>query len=253
MDSYSKNIQKQISDAQNELQQLASNEEMGAEEKMKKRQELQKQISDLNNRLRQHQIEQRREAMESPKKQKEKDTSMDDMLGGNRKTGRGKAGNQAGGLSQASMKAMISADAAIAQADVQRSVAVTMDGRAGVLKAEIKQDAASGGNTQAKEQELAQVEQASINATAAQMSTLGEANKEIREAVNAAETTENVKNRKEDKAKSSEAGSYAEVSDDGTVTKESQDSALEKTDTGAENNTVTEQPVVRYTPVDIRL
>ena len=56
------------------------------EEKMKKRQEIQQQIADLNNQLRQHQIEQRKE-------QQAKKTSMDDMLGGTRKT-TSKGGNQ---------------------------------------------------------------------------------------------------------------------------------------------------------------
>ena len=60
MDSYSKNIQNQIANAQKQLQELSSNEGMTLEEKMKKRQEIQQQISDLNMQLRQHQIEQRR-------------------------------------------------------------------------------------------------------------------------------------------------------------------------------------------------
>ena len=77
MDSYSKNIQNQIANAQKQLQELSSNEEMTLEEKMKKRQEIQQQISDLNMQLRQHQIEQRKE-------QQSKGASMDDMLGGNR-------------------------------------------------------------------------------------------------------------------------------------------------------------------------
>lgn len=100
MDSYSKNIQNQIANAQKQLQELSSNEEMTLEEKMKKRQEIQQQISDLNMQLRQHQIEQRKE-------QQSKGASMDDMLGGNRTAA--KSGNKGSGLSQASMQAMISA------------------------------------------------------------------------------------------------------------------------------------------------
>ena len=65
MDSYSKNIQNQIANAQKQLQELSSNEEMTLEEKMKKRQEIQQQISDLNMQLRQHQIEQRREKQQA--------------------------------------------------------------------------------------------------------------------------------------------------------------------------------------------
>ena len=137
-DSVSKNIQNQIANAQKQLQELSANKDMSIEEKMKKRQEIQQQITDLNNQLRQHQIEQRKE-------QQAKKSSMDDMLGGNKKTAP-KAGNQSTGLSQASMKAMISADSAMAQAQVQGSVATKMEGRAGVLESEIKLDAALGGD-----------------------------------------------------------------------------------------------------------
>ena len=91
-DSYSRNIQSQIANAQKQLQELSSNEDMSLEEKMKKRQEIQQQISDLNMQLRQHQMEQRKE------KQQAKSSSMDDMLGG---TKSGKTGSGSNGLSQA--------------------------------------------------------------------------------------------------------------------------------------------------------
>ena len=107
-DSVSKNIQNQIANAQKQLQEISSNKEMSLEEKMKKRQEIQQQITDLNNQLRQHQIEQRKE-------QQAKKSSMDDMLGGSNRT-TSKSGNNSTGLSQASMKAMISADSTMAQA-----------------------------------------------------------------------------------------------------------------------------------------
>ena len=41
MDSYSKNLKKQIEDAQKELQELAGDKEMDPDTKMKKRQEIQ--------------------------------------------------------------------------------------------------------------------------------------------------------------------------------------------------------------------
>ena len=107
-DSVSKNLQSQIANAQKQLQELSANKEMSLEEKMKKRQEIQQQIADLNNQLRQHQIEQRKE-------QQAKKSSMNDMLGGSKQAAP-KAGSQSTGLSQASMKAMISADSAMAQA-----------------------------------------------------------------------------------------------------------------------------------------
>lgn len=162
-DSVSKNIQNQIANAQKQLQELSANKDMSIEEKMKKRQEIQQQITDLNNQLRQHQIEQRKE-------QQAKKSSMDDMLGGSKKTAP-KAGKQSTGLSQASMKAMISADSAMAQAQVQGSVATKMEGRAGVLESEIKLDSARGDDVEAKKEELAEVEQKAVQAESAQMNT----------------------------------------------------------------------------------
>ncbi|MDE6888970.1 MAG: FlxA-like family protein, partial [Eubacterium sp.] len=122
-DSYSKNIQNQIANAQKQLQELSSNEDMTLEEKMKKRQEIQQQISDLNMQLRKHQAEQRKE------KQQAKGSSMDDMAGGASKK---KTAGKSAGISQAGMTAIISADSSMKQAKVQGSVAKKMEGRAGV-------------------------------------------------------------------------------------------------------------------------
>ena len=171
-DSYSRNIQDQIANAQKHLQEISSNEDMTLEEKMKKRQEIQQQISDLNVQLRQHQMEQRRE-----KQQQAKGSSMDDMLGGTKN-----AEGKSSGLSQASMTAMISADISIKQAKVQGSVATKMEGRAGVLESEIKLDQARGGDTHKKEEELAEVEQKARAATSSQLSTLADAGKTMEEA-----------------------------------------------------------------------
>lgn len=160
-DSVSKNIQNQIANAPKQLQELSANKDMSIEEKMKKRQEIQQQIADLKHQLRQHQIEQRKE-------QQAKKSSMDDMLGGTKKMSP-KTEKQGNGLSQASMKAMISADSAMVQAKVQGGVATKMDGRAGVLEAEIKLDMARGDDVTKKKEELAKVEQKAITAESAQM------------------------------------------------------------------------------------
>lgn len=61
MDAQSRNIQKQITDAQKRLQEVSSNGELSEEEKIKKRQEIQKEISDLKIQLRQHQMEAKRQ------------------------------------------------------------------------------------------------------------------------------------------------------------------------------------------------
>lgn len=260
MDSYSKNIQNQIANAQKQLQELSSNEEMTLEEKMKKRQEIQQQISDLNMQLRQHQIEQRKE-------QQSKGASMDDMLGGNRTAA--KSGNKGSGLSQASMQAMISADSSMKQAKVQGSVATQMQGRANVLKAEIKQS----GSTEAKEAELADLEQKAVNATASQMNTLAEANKAVSEAAAAERTEKKNSDAKEEKEaqaegkteKTADSGAIGEKAQDGISGADAQTGNIENVqqDNGAQaqniqpaQTAVPETPAAQpavYTHVDVRL
>jgi len=263
-DSYSKNIQNQIANAQKQLQEISSNEDMTLEEKMKKRQEIQQQISDLNMQLRQHQIEQRKE------KQQAKGSSMDDMLGGTGNTGSAKAGNKNTGLSQASMTAMISADTSIKQAKVQGSVAASMEGRANVLKAEVKQD---GGNVEAKKKEIAELEQKAENATASQMNTLAEANKTMEEAAEAERNDNKASESKEEKTdraentteKTAESGADGEKAQDGVSGVGVQAGAAENVQrddgTQAENaqpvetaipEAATAQAAV-YTHVDVRL
>ena len=237
-DSVSKNIQNQIANAQKELQELSANKEMSIEEKMKKRQEIQQQITELNQQLRQHQIEQRKE-------QQAKKSSMEDMLSGSRKTA-SKSGKQGTGLSQVSMKAMISADSAMAQAKVQGSVANKMDGRAGVLEAEIKLDMARGDDVTKKKEELAEVQEKAINAENAQMNTLAEANKEFEEATKAEQQAES-----------------ADDKDKNNVATEENQKAIEnvKSETDTESNGINLTEVVgnsvvetiAYGHVDVRL
>ena len=180
-DSISKNIQKQIANAQKRLQELSSKKDMTPEEKMKKRQEIQQEITSLNQQLRQHQIELRKE-------QQSKGTSMDDMLGGNQNAKQAKQDSKGSGLSQASMQAMISADSSMKQAQVQGGVATEMEGRARVLESELKMDKKGGASTERKEGELASLRQKAVDATASQMSALVDANKTIKEADKAEET-----------------------------------------------------------------
>ena len=248
-DSVSKNIQNQIANAQKQLQELSSNKDMSMEEKMKKRQEIQQQIMDLNNQLRQRQIEMRRQ-------QQAKGSSMDDMLGGSKKT-IPKCGNKGLGLSEASMKAMMSADFAKAQAQVQGSVATKMEGRAGILESEIKLDLARGGNVEAKQEELAEVQQKAIEAQSAQMNILTDVNKELEAAAKADQQTEKT----DTKAKKTDKKN--------TITNENQDknvSSTEETDKVdadgvteiatteiSESVDVSVPGTVIYTHVDVRL
>ena len=231
--------------AEQKLQDLSSNEEMSLEDKMKKRQEIQQEINNLNQQLRQHQIEQRN------KQQSKNSSSMDDMVAGTSNTSKKKDT----GLSQASMQAMISADSSMKQAKVQGSMATQIQGRASVLESEIKQDAGKG-NTEKKEEELAELQAKAQSATAAQMSTLADANKSVEEAAKAENSnTEDTatKNNTDKSEKTQEsAGAAAEETD-----------SVKNTDIKGETQVTVETPTLEnaqnatqqavYTPIDIRL
>lgn len=246
-DSYSRNIQNQIANAQKQLQEISSNEEMTLEEKMKKRQEIQQQISDLNIQLRQHQMEQRKE------KQQAKSSSMDDMLGGTKTT----AGGKSTGLSQASMTAMISADSSMKQAKIQGSVATKLEGRANVLKAEVKQ---GGGNVEAKKEEIAELEQKAENVTASQMNTLVEANKAVEEAAVAERNDNKTSDAKEEKT----AENTTEKAEESSTNGEKEQGSVSDIELQTENvenvqpvetavSEVTTAQAATYTHVDVRL
>ena len=224
MDSVSKNIQNQIANAQKKLQELSSNEELSMEDKMKKRQEIQQEINNLNQQLRQHQMEQRKE-------QQTKKTSMDDMLGGSRKTGP-KSEKQSAGLSQASMQAMISADSSMKQAKVQGSMATQMEGKAGVLESEIKMDKGRGASTEKKEEELADLQEKAQAATAAQVSTLADANKKMEVAAKA----DHKVSKTEDKDKSKKKNADDKIDEDkkSEATGENQDITVDTNDSVSE-------------------
>ena len=250
-DSYGKNIQSQIANAQKRLQELSANEGMTLEEKMKKRQEIQQQISDLNMQLRQHQIEQRKE------RQQAKGSSMDEMPGGTN----AKAGSKSAGLSQASMTAMISAGASIKQSKVQGSVAVKMEDRAGVLESEIKLETGNDVIVAKKKEELADVTQQAQAATASQMNTLAEANQAVEEAAAAERTERKASDAKEEAAPSEGQNDGDTVSDakeetaKGSVAKDDEsgsvDAAGKEPVQAAEISA--EQQTAVLTHVDVRL
>ena len=244
-DSVSKNIQNQIANAQQKLQDLSSNEEMPLEDKMKKRQEIQQEINNLNQQLRQHQIEQRKE------QQSKNSSSMDDMVAGTNNTSKKKGT----GLSKASMQAMISADSSMKQAKVQGSMATQIQGRASVLESEIKQDAGKG-NTEKKEEELAELQAKAQSATAAQMSTLADANKSVEEAAKAENSNT------EDTATKNNTDKSEKTQESAGVAAEETDS-VKNTDIKGETQVTVETPTLEnaqnatqqavYTPIDIRL
>lgn len=166
-DAQTKNIKKQIARVQKQLQDLAANDQISVEEKMKKRQELQKQLTELNGQLRQHQIEQRRKASEMEKKQQQ---NQAESMNSNAKQQYDPAAEM-----------ILSADAALKQAKTQDSVIATQKGRAGVLEAEIKLDSGRKRDVSAKREELAEVEARMTEVQSAQIKSLSDVSKHLKE------------------------------------------------------------------------
>ena len=220
-DSVSKNIKKQIANAQKQMQELSANKDMSIEEKMKRREEIQTQIKDLNMQLRQHQIEQRKE------KASGKGSSMDDMLSSNNKVA-SKSKKQSNGLSQASMKAMISADTAMSTARVQSSVRTKMEGKAGILESEIKLDGARGVDVEAKQEELAGLKEKISTTENAQMNTLARANKELEEASKIENEIEKI-NDKHKKVDKNTTKVEKDISNEGEIVTDNVDTSAKET------------------------
>ena len=193
-------------------------------------------------------MEQRRE------KQQAKGSSMNDMLGGS-KQATPKAGSQSTGLSQASMKAMISADSAMAQAKVQGNVATKMEGRAGVLEAEIKLDQARGDDVEKKKEELAEVQQKAAQAESAQMNTLADANKELEAAAKADQQAEKT----DDKDKKTDKKDAVSNEKEDTTVADAEETKAADVETETVNSDVVGNvdvsvpETVTYTHVDVRL
>lgn len=231
-DPVSKALQKQIANTQRQIQEISADKEMTTEEKTKRRQELQQQIQDLNNQLRQHQIELRREKQQNA-------SDAQEAPAGAGKTGQAKGEQQASGLSATGMNAMLSADSSIRQAKVQGSVAAKMEGRAGVLKIEIKLDGQRGGDTSAKKEELADAERKADNAVAAQLDTLAGANQEMKAAAQT-QKQEGTADKAADKDADGETDKAAEEQEDGT--------GRDAVNPDAEKSGHTQ-----YVPIDVRL
>lgn len=160
-DAMSKSLKEQITRAQKQLQELAQNGELPLEEKMKKRQEIQQQINDLNNQLRQHQIELRKE------KQQEKAEELKAKQGGEQTRSE---------IDEQTTSSILSADSSLKQAKIQDNAATAAQNRANVIKSELK--TAKGEKViEAKQKEIAELEQTAQSAKNAQAQSLGDANK----------------------------------------------------------------------------
>lgn len=231
MDPESKNLQQQIDRLQQELKEVSANQDMPADTKMKKRQEIQKQISELEIQLRQHQIEARKEE----RQKKKEESSFDDLMG--TKPQEKVNANQNVGMSAGSMEAMISAGASVKQANVNGSTAKKMEGKANVLEAEISLDGGRGGssNVGLKEAELAKAKEAAEKATASQMDSLAQAGETLQSAA------------KDEKADQQEGEEEKKASG----TEKETDKKEGTPETAAED--ALEESGFAYHPVDVRL
>lgn len=233
-DPASKNLQQQIDRLQQELKEISANQEMPAETKMKKRQDLQKQISELQIQLRQRQIDAKREEREKKKEA----NSFDDMLGTKDRNGSNAAPSV--GLSADNMTAMIAADKSVKQASAQGNVAAKMEGKAHVLEQEIKLDSARGGDTSAKQSELADLEAKTEAAEASQLSTLAQASETLQDAAKDEKSDNNTVDGKKEKDGSETNNGTETVQKDGTAD-------------AADSNTAETAVDAGYHPIDVRL
>ncbi|MCI8924696.1 MAG: hypothetical protein HFI45_12005 [Lachnospiraceae bacterium] len=182
-------------------------------------------------------MEMRREAAENAKKQKSQDSGQENPARTGKKADEVK-GKQGSGLSGKRMQAMISADGSMKQAKVSGSAARRMEGKAGVLEAEIKLDSARGGSTEAKEAELAEVKEKAANAASFQLDTLSKANQTANEA---AKTDQEAKKTPENEKKAL-AGSEPD-----DLKEEQEEASKHEAQKEEENG------FLRYKPVDVRL
>lgn len=188
-DSYSQEIQKQITDLQNQIQNLSGNQDISQEEKMERRQELTAKMNELRQQLRQYQLEKQQQAGKSHQEE-----SQTNPLPGGRK-------EEVIGLSDHAMTAMIAADSALDQSKAAGGLVSRMEGKAAVLKSEIQLDAGRGKSTEAKEAEKEELEKRIEKMHSGQISYLGEVNQNIQKANESQQATDTKSARSSDQNK----------------------------------------------------
>nr|WP_297771453.1 hypothetical protein [uncultured Butyrivibrio sp.] len=88
-------------------------------------------------------------------------------------------------LSNIMTRSLISASSSMKQVKAQHAIKSQMEGKAGVLEAEIKQDSNTGGNVEKKKEELAHFQQKASELGKQEMSQLSELNSNMNEAAKA--------------------------------------------------------------------
>ena len=161
-DSESRNLQQQITNAQQRLSKLSSDSEISPEEKSKKRQEIQKQIAELNRKLRQRRLEQKEEAAEIAK-QEEKQKAL---LKGNEEEPKPEAMRNVSENPDTAkdanspalhMQTMLTADSMLQQQEVRENIAREKQGMENILESEINSDTIYGSDTTAKREKLSEM------------------------------------------------------------------------------------------------
>ena len=88
-------------------------------------------------------------------------------------------------LSNVMTKSLISASSSMKQVRAQHAIKSQMEGKAGVLEAEIKQDSNTGGNVEKKKEELAHFQEKASELGKQEMSQLSELNSNMNEVAKA--------------------------------------------------------------------
>lgn len=166
VDAISKSIENEISDVQRQRQQV-SKQDLSADEKMKKRQELQQEISRLNNQLRQRQTETRRE---QNKEKVAKERDVENAKADDEKKAQGAASKkdetretetegktvemQDAKKEKINEHTVVSAEDAISRSRLQSRVVSGIRNDIKILQGEIRQDKARGENVDDKKEQL---------------------------------------------------------------------------------------------------
>ena len=166
VDAISKSIEDEISDVQRQRQQV-SKQDLSADEKMKKRQELQQEISRLNNQLRQRQAEARKKqnkekaAKEREAENVKTDNEKKEQLAAAKKDETKEKETEGKTVEMQDAKkervneqTVVSADVTVSQVRLQNKVVSGIRNDINILEGEIRQDKARGENVDDKEEQL---------------------------------------------------------------------------------------------------
>lgn len=166
VDAISKSIENEISDVQRQRQQV-SKQDLSADEKMKKRQELQQEISRLNNQLRQRQAEARREqnkekvAKERDVETVKTDNEKKEQVVASKKDETKEKETESKTVEMQDAKkekvkeqTVVSTETAVSQIKLRNKVVSGIQNDIKVLEGEIRQDKARGENVDDKKEQL---------------------------------------------------------------------------------------------------